>query len=74
MQGLVDLDVEISKCDKKLDVVRLALEKIVKTESQADYAQNDPENVRAADADKRRTLEADIATLELSKEMFAKLK
>ncbi|KAL1719893.1 hypothetical protein EV715DRAFT_289754 [Schizophyllum commune] len=74
VQGLVDLDVEISKCDKKLDVVRLALEKIVKTESQADYEQNDPENVRAANADKCRTLEADIATLELSKEMFAKLK
>ena len=47
---------------------------IVKTESQADYEQNDPDNVRAANAEKRRTLEADIATLELSKEMFAKLK
>ncbi|KAL1686988.1 hypothetical protein GGG16DRAFT_128281 [Schizophyllum commune] len=74
VRGLVDFDVEISKCDKKLDVVRLALEKIVKTESQADYEQNDPENVRAANADKRRSLEADIATLKLSKEMFAKLK
>ncbi|KAI5831094.1 hypothetical protein K523DRAFT_379399 [Schizophyllum commune Tattone D] len=73
VRGLVDLDVEISKCDKKLDVVRLAYQKIVKTESQADYEQNVPENVRTANADKRKTLEAEIATLELSKEMFANL-
>ncbi|TRM66612.1 hypothetical protein BD626DRAFT_565705 [Schizophyllum amplum] len=72
--GLVDLDVEIAKCDKKLDVVRLAHQKIVKTESQADNAQNVPENVRTANVDKRMTLEAEIATLELSTGMFAKLK
>ena len=54
--------------------MRLALQKIVKTESQADYNQNVPDNVRAANADKRKTLEAEIATLELSKEMFAKLR
>ena len=53
--------------------MRLAHQKIVKTESQADYEQNVPENVRTANADKRKTLEAEIATLELSKEMFANL-
>ncbi|KAL1742991.1 tRNA synthetases class I-domain-containing protein [Schizophyllum fasciatum] len=74
VRGLVDLDLEISKCDKKLDVVRMAHQKIVKTESQADYLQNVPENVRTANADKRKTLEAEIATLALSKEMFATLK
>ncbi|KAG5652557.1 hypothetical protein H0H81_004566 [Sphagnurus paluster] len=73
-QGLVDLDVEIGKADKKLDLARLNLSKITKVESQADYAETVPENVRLANEDKRKTLEAEISTLELSREMFSKLK
>ncbi|TFK71398.1 hypothetical protein BDN72DRAFT_958079 [Pluteus cervinus] len=74
VRGLVDLDVEISKCDKKLDLARLNLQKVVKVESQADYATTVPENVRLANEDKRKTLEAEIATAELSKQMFVDLK
>ena len=48
----MDLDVEIAKCDKKLDLARLNLQKIVKVESQADYATTVPENVRLANEDK----------------------
>ncbi|EKM74711.1 hypothetical protein AGABI1DRAFT_65441 [Agaricus bisporus var. burnettii JB137-S8] len=73
VRGLVDLDVEIGKCDKKLDVARMNHAKIVKTESQADYAKTVPENVRLANEDKRKTIEAEIATLESSREMFRRI-
>lgn len=51
-QGLVDLDVEISKCDKKLDLARMNLQKVVKVEAQADYIETVPENVRQGNEDK----------------------
>ncbi|PFH46539.1 hypothetical protein AMATHDRAFT_69603 [Amanita thiersii Skay4041] len=74
VKGLVDLDAEIGKCDKKLDLAKLNLSKVIKAESQSDYMVAVPENVRLANEDKRKTLEAEIATLEMSKEAFAKLK
>jgi valyl-tRNA synthetase len=54
MKGLVDLDVEISKCDKKLDLAKLNLSKVLKVESQADYQATVPENVRLANEEKVR--------------------
>ena len=54
LQGLVDFDVEIAKCEKKLNLARLNLEKIVKTESQPDYKETVPENVRLVNKDKVR--------------------
>jgi valyl-tRNA synthetase len=48
----VDLDNEIAKCDKKLDLVRLNLQKVVKLESQPEYEETVPENVRAANLEK----------------------
>ncbi|KAJ7760204.1 tRNA synthetases class I-domain-containing protein [Mycena olivaceomarginata] len=74
VRGLVDLDVEIAKCDKKLDLAKLNLQKIVKLESQPDYAATVPANVQAANSEKRKTIEAEILTVELSKSMFVKLK
>jgi valyl-tRNA synthetase len=74
VKGLVDLDVEISKCDKKLDLAKLSLSKVVKVESQADYLNTVPENVRLANEEKRNVLSAEIETLEQSKAMFEKLK
>ncbi|KDR72774.1 hypothetical protein GALMADRAFT_252030 [Galerina marginata CBS 339.88] len=74
VRGLVDLDNEISKCDKKLDLAKMNMQKVVKVESQPDYEETVPENVRLANADKRKTLEAEVATLETSREMFVKLK
>jgi hypothetical protein len=45
---LVDFDAEIAKCDKKLDLATLNLEKVKKVESQADYEGTVPVNVRSA--------------------------
>jgi len=92
IQGLVDLDAEIAKCEKKLLLARLNLDKVRKVEAQPDYAETVPENVRIINEDRvrstasvfqlfpltdvpqRKTLEAEVSTLESSKEMFAKLK
>jgi hypothetical protein len=52
----VDLDAEIVKCDKKLDVARMNAEKIRKVESQPEYETTVPENVRVANAEKVRLL------------------
>ena len=38
----MELEKEISKCDKKLDLARLNLQKIVKIESQAEYEETVP--------------------------------
>ncbi|KAG8925287.1 hypothetical protein FRC00_004142 [Tulasnella sp. 408] len=74
VKGLVDLDEEINKIAKKLDVVNLGIDKLQKTMGQSNYEEVIPENVRAANAEKLRTLETEIATLTQSQEMFAKLK
>ncbi|KAF7289070.1 hypothetical protein HMN09_01355200 [Mycena chlorophos] len=74
VRGLVDLDVEIAKCDKKLMLANMSLEKMLKTEAQPDYETSVPEAVRAANLERRKKAEADIATVELSRSMFAKLK
>jgi len=74
VRGQVDLDVEITKCQKKLDLARLNLEKIRKVEAQPDYKETVPENVRIINEEKRKTFEADVANLEISIQMFEKLK
>ena len=51
-QGLVDLEKEINKCEKKLDLARLNLQKIVKIESQPEYEDTVPANVRTANDEK----------------------
>lgn len=43
---------EISKCDKKLDLARLNLAKVVKVESQPDYLVTVPEDVRLSNEEK----------------------
>ncbi|KAG9018677.1 hypothetical protein FRB90_010593 [Tulasnella sp. 427] len=74
VKGLVDLEEEINKIAKKLDVVKLSVDKLQKTMGQSNYEEVIPENVRAANSEKLRTLETEIATLSQSQEMFAKLK
>jgi len=54
VKGLVDLDVEIGKCKKKLDIALLNQAKIVKTEAQPDYMETVPESVRLANEEKVR--------------------
>ena len=48
----MDLEKEIAKCDKKLDLARLNLQKIMKVISQPDYESTVPENVRMANEEK----------------------
>ncbi|VDB91952.1 unnamed protein product [Peniophora sp. CBMAI 1063] len=74
VRGLVDLDAEIAKADKKLRLAELNLEKVVKLEGQEDYEGTVPANVRLLNEEKRKTYEAEIATLTQSRENFAKLK
>ncbi|KAI0338116.1 hypothetical protein BDW22DRAFT_1338444 [Trametopsis cervina] len=74
VRGLVDLDAEIAKCDKKLQLAQLNLDKIIKIEAQPEYEETVPANARLANEEKRKTLEADIENLNISKEMFTKLK
>jgi hypothetical protein len=48
----VDLDVEMEKAEKKLALARLNLEKVVKVESQPDYDDTVPANVRMVNEEK----------------------
>lgn len=48
----MDLDVEIGKCDKKLGLAQLNLDKIRKVESQPNYEETIPANVRVANEEK----------------------
>ena len=52
LQGFIDFDVEIAKCEKKLSLARLNLEKIRKVESQPDYEETVPGSVRLINEDK----------------------
>lgn len=52
VKGLVDLDLEINKAEKKLSLARMNLDKVLKVESQADYQNTVPENVRLANEEK----------------------
>ncbi|KAG9124426.1 hypothetical protein FRC07_011685 [Ceratobasidium sp. 392] len=74
LQGMVNLDAEVAKLDKKLGLAKMSAEKIRKLQEQADYEKNLPENVRAANAEKLATLDAEITILEQSIDMFSKLK
>lgn len=51
-KGLIDIDAEIAKCDKKLTLARLNLEKIVKIISQPDYAETVPSIVQITNDEK----------------------
>ncbi|KZT30278.1 hypothetical protein NEOLEDRAFT_1174574 [Neolentinus lepideus HHB14362 ss-1] len=74
VRGLVDLDAEIAKCEKKINLAQLNLDKVKKIESAPNYENTVPADVRLANEEKRKTCVAEIAALELSKDMFAKLK
>lgn len=48
----MDLDAEILKCEKKLDVATLNADKLRKVEMQPEYETTVPETVRLANAEK----------------------
>ncbi|EJT98070.1 hypothetical protein DACRYDRAFT_24610 [Dacryopinax primogenitus] len=74
VRGVVDLDAEIAKAQKKLDVAELNANKVRKAQSQPDYETTIPEQVREANTERLRVLEAEIAALQQSKETFTMLK
>lgn len=51
-QGLVNLEAEVAKCDKKIDLARLNLEKLYKVISQPDYQTSVPEAVQLSNEEK----------------------
>jgi valyl-tRNA synthetase len=53
---MVDLDAEITKLTKKLDVATLSVDKLKSQMSQGNYEIAIPENIRAANAEKVRLL------------------
>lgn len=53
-QGLVDLDAECAKCDRKLGLAALNADKLRKTAAQPDYETTIPAAVRASNAEKVR--------------------
>jgi valyl-tRNA synthetase len=59
-KGLVDLDAEIAKCDKKLTFARLNLEKIMKIISQPDYADTVPSVVQITNDEKVAFISFDL--------------
>ncbi|KAG6331734.1 hypothetical protein ID866_7353 [Astraeus odoratus] len=73
VQGIVDLEAEIARCNKKISTVTVNIEKILKIMSQPDYQESVPVVVQQANEEKRRTLEAEIAVLQQSREMFLKM-
>jgi len=74
VRGIVDLDAEIAKAQKKLDLAESNASKVRKLQSQVDYETAIPEQVREGNAEKLRTLLAEIVTLQQSKDMFTALK
>jgi valyl-tRNA synthetase len=48
----VDIDSEIARTEKKLDLAQLNLEKITKVEAQAEYEETVPANVRLVNEEK----------------------
>jgi len=74
VKGLVDLDAEVAKCEKKLDLAKLSAEKMRKVMAQSGYEQNIPEDVRTNNLETLQTYEAQIANLEQSKVSFERLR
>ena len=48
----MNLEVEVAKCDKKIDLVRFNLEKLYKVISQPDYQTTVPEAVQLSNEEK----------------------
>ena len=51
-QGLIDIDVEIEKCEKKKRVAQIALDRIKKTEAHPNYEQTVDAETRLGNEEK----------------------
>ena len=56
IQGLIDIDVEIERCEKKKKVSQIALDKIKKNEAHPNYDQTVDDETRAANEEKVRSI------------------
>ena len=73
-QGLIDIDAEIEKCEKKKKVAQMGMEKLKKVQAHPSYAQTVDPETHLVNEEKIRQFEADIENLETLKETFAKLR
>ncbi|PVG02364.1 putative VAS1-valyl-tRNA synthetase [Serendipita vermifera] len=69
----INLDLEIQKAEEKLAAVTTNIEKLKAVQAKPDYEKT-PESIRDANAEKLRLAEAELANLELTRSLFAKLK
>ncbi|KAL0232899.1 hypothetical protein GEMRC1_011646 [Eukaryota sp. GEM-RC1] len=74
LKGLIDVDVELKKINKKLGIVEKSLDSLKKKMSIPNYETKVPEQVRVANAEKFSRVETEYKTLLNSKEDFEKMK
>lgn len=68
-QGLVNIDTEIAKAEKKITAAQTNVEKLKKVVARAET----PDEVKASSAEQMKVLEAEMAALQLSVEQFKKM-
>ncbi|KDN44896.1 putative VAS1-valyl-tRNA synthetase [Tilletiaria anomala UBC 951] len=73
VRGLVNIDQELAKLDKKLDIVQAQLSKNEAQRTQADWGRR-PENVRKQVEDAYKTLEAERDAIVSAKKNFESIK
>ncbi|KAG0255443.1 AP-1 adaptor complex sigma subunit Aps1 [Actinomortierella ambigua] len=74
VKGMVDVDAEVAKIEKKLVKVTKAHQDLVKKTQEATYVTKVREDIRATNDVKIKDYEAEIETLNKSIQMFLKLK
>lgn len=68
-QGLVNIDAEIAKAQKKITAAQTNVERLKKVVAKAET----PEEVKTSSAEQVKVLEAEMAALQLSVEQFRKM-
>ncbi|KAH8919452.1 hypothetical protein BT69DRAFT_495152 [Atractiella rhizophila] len=74
VRGLIDFDQEITKAEKKITLTNMNVERLEKQMNAPDYETKIREDVRNANAEKMRDLNAELETLRQSIENFKLLK
>jgi septal ring factor EnvC (AmiA/AmiB activator) len=68
-QGLVNIETEIAKAEKKTTAAQANVDKLKKVIARAET----PEEIKATSAEQMKVLEAEMAALQLSIEQFKKM-
>lgn len=69
-QGLVNIDAELTKAEKKITAARAGIDKYQKVVDKAET----PAEVKASSADSMKVLEAELAALQLSVQQFNRMR